>query len=104
MFRIPEHPDEAVDVPARPRGSRTTTVESLLVMLSLRPMTGYQIRLTIQRTISNFWQESFGQIYPALRRMEADGLIASSGAKAENGNGTGRVYSLTDAGRQRLRE
>jgi DNA-binding PadR family transcriptional regulator len=103
MFTIPERPDKAVDVPDRARRSRTTTVESLLVMLSLRPMTGYQIRLAIQRTIGNFWQESFGQIYPALRRMEADGFIQSSGA-AENGNGSGRLYSLTDAGKKWLRE
>jgi DNA-binding PadR family transcriptional regulator len=103
MFRIPERSDKAVDVPERAGRSRTTTVESLLVMLSLRPMTGYQIRLAIQRTIGNFWQESFGQIYPALRRMEAEGLIQSSGA-AENGNGSRRVYSLTEAGQTRLRD
>lgn len=105
MFKIPELPDNALDVSAKSRSSRTTTVESLLVMLSLAPMTGYQIRLTIQRTIGNFWQESFGQIYPALRRMEAEGLIAGAGERAsENGNGSGRTYSLTDKGRRRLRE
>ena len=44
-------------------------------MLNLRPMSGYQLRLTIRRTIGNFWQESFGQIYPALRTMVAEGLV-----------------------------
>ena len=97
-------PDGSLDVPQSVRQrERTTTVESLLVMLSLRPMSGYQLRLTIARTIGNFWQESFGQIYPALRRMEKDGLVVCTEA-TEAGRRESKVYALTDAGRVRLEE
>ena len=82
-------------------GERTTTVEALLGVLSLRPMSGYEIRKLIEESIGNFWSESFGQIYPALRRMVADGL-----AEVEESAGEGRpvrkVYRLTDAGLDRL--
>jgi PadR family transcriptional regulator AphA len=53
----------------------TTTMESLLGVLSLRPMSGYEIRQFMERSTSNFWSESFGQIYPALKRMLAEGLV-----------------------------
>lgn len=104
MFNVPLVPDRSVDV-TEPlaRRARTTTVESLLVMLNLHPMSGYQLRLTIQRTIGNFWQESFGQIYPALRTMVAEGLVTSTPIE-EPGQRASKVYALTDAGRARLRE
>jgi DNA-binding PadR family transcriptional regulator len=38
-------------------------------MLSLRPMSGYDIRKTVQESIRFFWSESYGQIYPALKRL-----------------------------------
>lgn len=99
MFNVPSGPDTSVDVPApQTRRTRTTTVESLLVMLSLRPMTGYELRLTIGRTIGNFWQESFGQIYPALRTMMREALVTCEAERSR------KVYSLTDAGRERLGE
>jgi DNA-binding PadR family transcriptional regulator len=104
MFNAPITPDSTVDVPEpQARRARTTTVESLLVMLSLCPMSGYQLRLTIQRTIGNFWQESFGQIYPALRIMAAEGLVTCSVVE-ESGERSQKMYALTDAGRVRLRE
>jgi DNA-binding PadR family transcriptional regulator len=104
MFNVPLTPDRRVDV-AEPamRRVRTTTVESLLVMLDLHPMSGYQLRLTIGRTIGNFWQESFGQIYPALRVMVAEGLVTCT-AVEEVGQRSSKVYALTDAGRERLRQ
>jgi DNA-binding PadR family transcriptional regulator len=37
---------------------------------------GYEIRKTIQQTVGFFWGESFGQIYPTLKKLRADGLIA----------------------------
>jgi DNA-binding PadR family transcriptional regulator len=101
MFHPPAHSDIAVDVPAPPRRSRTSTVESLLVMLNLEPMTGYQLRLAISRSVGNFWQESFGQIYPALRAMAADGLLTC--ADATSGR-SGKIYSLTDLGREHLQQ
>ena len=73
-------------------------------MLSLRPMTGYEIRQTIEQSIGNFWRESYGQIYPTLKRLVGDGL-AEVVSEARGAKVTGRrtVYRLTPEGRKRLR-
>jgi PadR family transcriptional regulator AphA len=82
---------------------RTTTTESLLGLLSVKPQSGYELKKFIERSIGNFWNESFGQIYPTLKRMAAEGL-----AEVSEGEGSGgrerKVYSLTAAGRERLRD
>jgi DNA-binding PadR family transcriptional regulator len=71
------------------------------MMLNMRPMSGYQLRITIARTIGNFWQESFGQIYPALRAMVKDGLVTVT-ETSEPDQRESKIYALTDAGRARL--
>ena len=83
------------------RPEKTTTVESLLGVLSLGPKSGYEMRQMMERSTANFWSESFGQIYPALKSMVKDGLVTvedkSGGARAK------KIYRLTDAGERRLR-
>lgn len=82
--------------------ARTSTAEALLGVLSLRSMSGYQIRLQIEESIGNFWRESYGQIYPTLKRLLGEGLVrmeSAGGGRAES-----KVYSLTEAGRERLVE
>lgn len=66
-------------------------------------MSGYDIRQVISQSIGYFWSESYGQIYPGLKRLEAAGLVSK---KTERKKGTPdrNVYSLTADGRQRLRE
>src|SRR5580658_9966786 len=78
---------------------KVTTADALLGMLTMEPMTGYKLRQRIQRTIGNFWSESYGQIYPALKRLEQNGLVHS---KSEGNRGF-KVYSITTAGRNHLR-
>jgi DNA-binding PadR family transcriptional regulator len=79
---------------------RTTTAEALLGMLSLCPRSGYELRQAIAGSIGNFWSESFGQIYPTLKRLEQDGFVRSF----EGDRAGSKVFSLTDAGRERLEE
>jgi len=75
----------------------------ILGLLSIAPnQSGYSMRKTIQGSVSYFWGESFGQIYPALKRLTAERLIvASRKTSAERGR---QGYSLTRAGRARLEE
>jgi DNA-binding PadR family transcriptional regulator len=40
-------------------------------------MSGYDIKQRISMSTSNFYDASFGSIYPALKRLQADGLVAS---------------------------
>ena len=75
---------------------------ALLGLLSREPMTGYGIRQWFERAISFFWSESYGQIYPQLRRLEQLGF-AEVEEKIEGGRSK-KVYKITDAGRLFLSE
>jgi len=81
---------------------KTATVESLLGLLSLGPMSGYEMRGVMERATANFWTESYGQIYPALRSMVKDGL-ATVEEQSKDGRAK-KVYKLTAAGERRLRK
>ena len=76
----------------------------ILGMLARTSLTGYNMRKWIESEYTHFWQMSFGQIYPTLKRLVAQGLAE----KASDGNGVnGRgqiVYSITASGRDVLSE
>ncbi|MDQ3328746.1 MAG: PadR family transcriptional regulator [Chloroflexota bacterium] len=75
---------------------------AILGILSLGPMSGYEIKKTIENSLGNFWSESYGQIYPILRGLVADGL-ATSRTEEQTGRPDRHVYTLTDAGRSELK-
>ena len=69
---------------------------AILGLMRQRPMSGYDLKRAVDRTIRHFWAASYGQIYPELRRLEAEGWI--EGADAANGGRSRRLYRITDAG------
>jgi len=74
---------------------------ALLGILNTEPMSGYDLRSYIQQSIGYFWQESYGQIYPALRRLHAKRLVSKE--RAEKSQGPARyVYSITAKGKSVL--
>ena len=82
---------------------------AILGALTLAPMSGYDFKQFADESVRHFWTESFGQIYPMLRRLEADGLIVRQPAATDPADtgpaATGReriVYAITDAGRDAL--
>lgn len=77
-----------------------STPYALLGLLSLAPMSGYDMRQEIATSIGYFWSESFGQIYPALRELAAAGLIR---ARPQIEARERRVYEITAKGRAALR-
>lgn len=79
------------------------TPNALLGLLSLGPMSGYDIRQLIPRSIGHFWSESYGQIYPGLRRLAAAGLVEKK-TQRNSGKPDRHLYSLTSAGRERLQQ
>jgi PadR family transcriptional regulator AphA len=79
------------------------TAKALLGLLSIHPMSGYDVRQLIPWSIGHFWSESYGQIYPALKQMTAAGLVAKK-TERQKGRPDRNVYSLTRAGREELRE
>ena len=79
--------------------SRQRTTElAVLGALSVQPMSGYAVRAAITETLGHFWSESFGQIYPTLARLEADGLVV----READGKTSGSTFRLTPSGRARL--
>lgn len=73
----------------------------MLGMLSIAPMSGYDIRKRVAESISNFWTESYGQIYPILKSLVAERLVTKT---VERGAGKPdrHVYALTERGREEL--
>ncbi len=74
----------------------------LLGFLNYQPMTGYELKQTMDHSVSHFWHAYHSQIYTTLRQMEADGLVVSEFIHSQ-GQPDRRVYSLTDAGRAELK-
>ena len=75
---------------------------AMLGILSLGPMSGYEIRKTIEASLSNFWSESYGQIYPILKGLVSEGLATSS-TEVQVGRPNRHVYTITAAGQEELR-
>jgi PadR family transcriptional regulator, regulatory protein PadR len=73
----------------------------ILRTLSLGPNHGWGIQQRIHQVSRDALSVSQGSLYPALHRLEADGLLASEMTSTEN-NRRARVYTLTAAGRKRL--
>ena len=86
--------------------AKTTPVECLLGLLSLGPLTGYQMRQLMQESTANFWRESYGRIYPALEQMQKAGLVEVEALKTSDPRAKGpkarKVYRMTAAGEARL--
>jgi len=66
--------------------------------------TGYEIRrLCVEGDCSYYVEASFGSIYPALGKLEADGLVTSR-VEQQSGKPAKKVYSITEAGRAAFRD
>ncbi|HET9875852.1 MAG TPA: PadR family transcriptional regulator [Mycobacterium sp.] len=78
---------------------------AVLGLLLESPMHGYELRKRLTGLLGAFRAFSYGSLYPALRRMQAGGLIAENAAPAGMPvRRARRVYRLTDAGRHRFSE
>ena len=75
---------------------------AIMGMLGIRPMSGYDMKKLIAQSISYFWNESFGQIYPTLKKLVEEGLATRQTEKRLSKLDR-YVYTLTDAGRTELR-
>jgi PadR family transcriptional regulator PadR len=73
----------------------------ILKAISLGPLHGYGILLRIQQISGDQLEIQQGSLYPALYRLEHQGLIASEWGESEN-NRKAKFYKLTAAGRKKL--
>ena len=75
----------------------------ILKAVSLKPLHGYGVLLRLRQISGDVLDIPQGSLYPALYRLEHQRLIAAEWGQSEN-NRRAKYYSLTAAGRRRLRE
>ena len=75
----------------------------ILKAVSLRPLHGYGVLQRIEQISGDALEIPQGSLYPALYRLEHQKLIAAEWGVSEN-NRRAKYYTLTVAGRCRLRE
>jgi len=74
----------------------------ILKTLALEPMHGYGIGVRLEQISKGVFQVNAGSLFPALRRLERDGLIAGEWRVTEN-NRRAKYYTLTAQGRAHLK-
>jgi transcriptional regulator len=67
------------------------------------PLHGYALTGHIQRVSAELLRVEEGSLYPALHRMEQEGLVEAQWGLTEKGR-KARLYSLTTAGKKQLAE
>jgi transcriptional regulator len=75
----------------------------ILKAVSLRPLHGYGVLLRIQQISGGVLHVPQGSLYPALYRLEHQGHISAEWGASDNKR-RAKYYTLTAAGRRRLRE
>jgi len=80
----------------------SATAKAILGIVAKEPRSGYEIKAFVDKSTRFFWAASYGQIYPELRRLEENGLIA--GTDSPTGGRKRTIYKLTPAGRKVLKE
>ena len=73
----------------------------ILKAVSLGPLHGYGVLLRIQQISKDRLEIQQGSLYPALYRLENQGLMASEWGESENKR-KAKYYRLTAAGRRKL--
>jgi len=75
----------------------------ILKAVSLGALHGYGVLLRIEQMTRGALQVEQGALYPALYRLEHQGLLDAEWGTSDN-NRRAKYYTLTAAGRRRLRE
>ena len=75
----------------------------ILKAVSLGPLHGYGVLLRVEQITQGVLQIEQGAVYPALYRLERQGLLSTEWGTSEN-NRRARFYALTRAGRKRLKD
>src|SRR5688572_4629576 len=90
-------------MPPRPQTDALRGSLDLLVLktLSLTPMHGWGISQRVQQISKGVLEVNQGSLYPALQRLEKDGLLTSDWDTTDN-NRRARYYRLTPTGRNAL--
>ena len=76
---------------------------AIMGILSMGPMSGYDIKKKFEQSLSYFWSESYGQIYPILKKL-AQQELATRSIERHEGKPDRHIYALTDKGQKALQD
>ena len=82
---------------------KSKTRFAVLGILSYGPMSGYDIKKFYEQNVAGFWSESYGQIYPILKRL-AEEELATKSIHKQAGKPDRHIYALTEKGREELQQ
>ncbi|HET7613777.1 MAG TPA: PadR family transcriptional regulator [Gemmatimonadaceae bacterium] len=90
-------------MPSRPQSDALRGSLDLLILktLSIAPMHGWGISQRVQQISKGVLEVNQGSLYPALQRLEKEGLVTSDWGTTDN-NRRARYYRLTTTGRRAL--
>ncbi|SJN11759.1 Transcriptional regulator, PadR family [Leucobacter sp. 7(1)] len=77
---------------------------ALLALISGGPLTGYDAVKHFRSSVGHVWHAPDSQIYPELRRLQAEGLLAATEVPWGTKQATKTQYALTEHGAAALRE
>src|SRR5436309_11627383 len=83
------------------RGRELALGDAILVCLTERPMTGYELAKTFDASIGFFWKADHQQIYRELTRLRERGHVQGCEV-VQSGKPNKLVYTLTSEGRAAL--
>jgi PadR family transcriptional regulator, regulatory protein AphA len=78
-----------------------TTRYAVLGILSISPGSGYDVKKLCDTSISYFWNENYGHIYPVLKQLEKEGLVTMT-TEQNPGRPQRNIYAITEAGTKEL--
>ena len=81
----------------------SSSTQALLGLLTIEPMSGYDLGRLVRASIGHIWSESYGQIYPNLKKLLAQRLVECKTEK-HKGRPDRRIYSITPKGREQLQQ
>ncbi|MBV7506289.1 PadR family transcriptional regulator [Bacillus sp. sid0103] len=73
----------------------------ILGFLYEEPMSGYDIKQMMENSVSYFFDASFGAIYPALRKMEKEGLVEKQVIQ-QDGKPNKNLFVITESGKEQF--
>jgi PadR family transcriptional regulator, regulatory protein AphA len=82
--------------------SKSSTIFAILGLLSIKPMSAYELVKFSDETIGFFWNESYGNIYSKLNELAEAGDIQLVD-EAQDGRRK-KTYAITARGKQRLKD
>jgi len=75
----------------------------IIGLLSIKPMTGYDLKTFFDRSINFFWSAELSQIYRELSKLEKQGYVSSK-IEQQEGRPDKKIYTITEDGERAFLE